>query len=278
MSGWLLVAYGFAVGVILMSFGVWLPSRAYWRRQLDDLREIHRIQSGYRTALHPDTTQPLLTDAGGAFAAAAAAYIPIYPGRGEPEPAWVAWIERGGRRVNVERRDAAHRGYRPAHGSDLVATEPRPTHPPGFEQAVWGADWTPPTPRPVWDFRWAWHERLLVPLVLGLTWLDRPRRYPWWQKLLDRAWETGMVFETSGSRVNRRMVDGLDDMLAGTVDLSVGLSVGLARLFVDLFAALAEALATLAEVSVNLVGRVWRRATRRRTPHRPKRYYPIPEA
>jgi hypothetical protein len=130
----------------------------------------------------------------------------------------------------------------------------------------------------VWDFRWAWHERLLVPLVLGLTWLDRPRRYPWWQKLLDRAWETGMVFETSGSRVNRRMVDGLDDMLAGTVDLSVGLSVGLARLFVDLFAALAEALATLAEVSVNLVGRVWRRATRRRTPHRPKRYYPIPEA
>jgi hypothetical protein len=268
----LLIAYGVAIGVILMTFGVWLPSRAHWRRQLNDLREIHRIEGGYRLVGNPEATQPLLDDARGAFAAATAAYLPVYPGRREPEPAWLAWIREGG----VEYTDG--RTYLAAHASDLIATEPGPVHPAGFEQSVWGSDYFPtttPTPRPVWDFAWAWHERLLVPLVLGLLWLDRPARYPWRQKLLDRVWETGVVFETSGARLNRRLLGGLDGALTALTVLSLALVLRL----VWLVAGLVEAVATLVEFGAGPVDWVRRRATRRRTPNvRPKRYYPIKEA
>lgn len=294
MSGGVIaVSYGFAVGVILMTFVVWLPSRAHYRRQLSDLRDIRRIEAGFRMGLNPEATVPLLDDAGGAFAAAKAAYLPIYPGRGVPDPAWLAWIEQGGQsyergagRTHVQGVAPVEVEYRPAHSSDEVAAEPGSgRQPSGFEQAVWGTDWFPrpqatpaPAATPVWGFSWAWYERLLVPLVLGLVWTDRPGRYPWWQRLADRGWETGVVFEVSALRVNRRMVAALDDLLEGMVELYAITIDLLVNLLARLVRGLVETVAILAEAIAGPVDWVRRRATRRRTPSfRPKRYYQVEE-
>lgn len=282
MSGWLLVFYGFAVAVILMTFGVWLPSRAYWRRQLDDLREIHRIEGGYRAALSPEATQPLLDDARGAFAAARAAYLAIYPGRNEPDPAWIAWIEQTGFAYTEVR------GYQPSHGSALPSPAPAPEPDPfpldrtGLPHpAIWGLACTCdqctgrlPSRAATWKLAWAWHERMLVPFVLVLAYLDRPGRYPWWQRVADRFWEAGVVFEVSGARVNQRLTDALDDLLVGAVTTTGSLVYAVGWLA----ATMAEALVSLVDAVATPINwwAQWR--ARRRVPgFRPKRYYPIKE-
>jgi hypothetical protein len=290
VNGWLLVGYGFGVGVILMTFGVWLPSRAYWRRKLDDLRDISRIERGIRVDF---TVEPVLEDARGAFAAAKAAYLPVYPGRGEPDPAWISWVEQTGF-AYIE-----NRGYRPSHGSALPSPAPAP-EPDPFpldrtsvpHPVIWGVVCACgrcmgllPSRTATWGLAWAWHEWMLVPLVLVLAFLDRPGRYPWWQRVLDRTWEAGVVLEVSGAHVNRRMVGTLDDLLAHLVAAAGNVVYAIGRLVAVLtegLAATVEVLAWMlvitAEAAVRPVGWVRRRATRRRILRfRPKRYYPVEE-
>lgn len=234
MSGWLLVGYGFTAGVLLSVFGLWLPSRAYWRQRLDELRDIRRIEGGYETV---EPTGVPLYDAAGALRQAQAAYLPVYPGRRDPHPAWLAFIHEGGRYYHGPRDQLLASEPDPSiHRPRHLTVDDEPTQP--LDAPVVLGNWDPPDERfPVWGARgryhpprgtsapfdlgaaawrpaWGWRERLLAPLALVLAASPRPRRYPWWQKAADRVWEAGVVFEVSGARVNRRILDSLDGVLA----------------------------------------------------------------
>lgn len=250
MSGWWLVAYGFALGAAFTAGAVWLPSRSYWRRQLDDLREIRRIEGGIR--FDGELTQPLLDDARGAYAAASAAYLPVYPGRGEPDPAWVAWVEQNGWEY-----DGPKDQYRAAHRSKAPASAPTPEPFPLDRSAlpVWGQD-AFPAPAVDWSMRWGPLDLPLVPLALLAGWVW-PAHYPWWQRLADRVWERLVVFELSGQQVNHAVADNVDRFASDVLEALVGWRDDLAEALDDI---------------QHEASRVW---PRRGARYRPKRFYPI---
>jgi len=249
----MLIGYGFGLGMIV-SLAFWLPSRSRWRQRLEDLRDIHRIEGGYQ--LGTAVGRVSLDDAMGAFAQARTAYLPTYPGRGlEPEPAWVAWIREGG-------RDPLQ--PRPANGPRHLSMDPEPARPDLSSFPVWGEDALAQAPpaRPTWDLDLNRRDWALVLVALLTIWVER-RGYPWWQRVLDRAWEAGVVFEVSGARFNRQVWAGLDATAQGFADVWAQFVGECRELVADLRADLTRAAG-------------WFR--RRPQPgYRPKRYYPIKE-
>lgn len=251
------VLTGFLLGVLFTLGTVYLPARSRWRTRVAEIEDIHRIEAGWARA---EAHIVDLADANGAFEEARAVYTATYPGRGrEPDPAWVTWIREGGREVDGPR-------YQPAH-ADGDATQPLvPTVQVGTVQTdhfpVWGQEWWP-TPEPVVNWlAWRWSDWLVAPVALMLT------RYRWYNRAWDRVWEAGIVFEASGQRVNRLLLDSLDQYAEA-----------LAALPADAGAALAEIYWLNVELIGGAVTRARRAFPRRRArvTYRPKRYYPIKE-
>lgn len=247
---------GFLLGVLFTIGAVWLPSRSRWRMRIAAVQDIHRIETGLALA----QVERDLDDAISALEEARAAYLPVYPGRGrEPDPAWVAWIREGGREVNRPRYQSAH--------ADGEATQPLiRTVQVGTVQTdhfpIWGQAWWP-APEPVVNWlTWRWSDWLIAPVALLLT------RYRWYNRAWDRIWEAGVVFEASGQRVNRALLDSADRYAEA-----------LAALPADAGATLAEIYWLGADLVGDAVSRVRRSFPRRRArvTHRPKRYYPIKE-
>lgn len=255
-----------AAGVMLF---VWWPTVQRYRRLLGDAREIHRIEGGF-AAVASD-----LDDYEGALAQAQAAYIAVYPGRGEePDPAWVAWLRSPVRPDLV----VAEPVYRPQHLTvddepttalaefdDLDETV-EPIRPqvlqhwdkPDDRFPVWGAP-PPKAPAPVgWVLAWSWRDWPLIPIALALALIPaRRKRYPWYQRVADRTWEAGVVFEVTGLRVNRAIITGVAWLVSRMVW------------------GLADAFVVLATGAVSVRKLVPQRPVRPRP--RPKRLYPIEE-
>lgn len=250
---------GFALGVAFTLGAVWLPSRARWRTRIAEIRDIVRIERGWTN--HTDE-QPELDDAQGAFAQARVAYLAVYPGRSEqPDPAWVAWIREGGRRVEGRHH---YLGSHVAQELQIPQIETVQVVTTDLSQfPVWGArdeDTHPPAAVSApesWALKWRQRERLLVPLALAFAVTQRRGKYPWWQKIADRVWEAGVVYEVSAQRVNGATVRGVfrfvDRMAWGLIDIWLALA-GSVVAFRRLFPA------------------------RDPSVYRPKRYYPIKEA
>lgn len=252
---------------------LWLPARARYRQAVADVRETFRIESGLR-----DTPDADLADARGAFEQASAAYLAIYPGPGEPDPAWLAFVERWG----PDRWETTPQGaavYRPQHLTvdaeatgpiepiDIPTVQPVGIRFPNANYPTWG-----PRPAPIsWALTWRGADWLYVPAALVFALIPpRKGRYPWWQKVADRVWEAGVIFEESGRRVNRRALVGLDDLLVGCVGAWEELASAAFEIWLDL---------TRPLLALRRFTRQVLLAAGRDTPaYRPKRYYPIKEA
>jgi hypothetical protein len=261
----LLIAWGFILGVLFTVAFVWLPSRSRLRQRIDELNDIRIIREGYALAAEISAD---LTDAVGARTAARRAYRAVYPGHKKAaDEAWVTWVQEGSPARYADRQAPRRRprptvqiaatapAYHPVH---LAADPDEPTtaiavapvwQPPDLSDfPQWGAP-GPPEPAP-WRLSWGLGDRLRLPLAwVFAAWDGRPRRYPWWRKLLDRAWEAGVVFEVSAERVNRKVLGWMTGVLGGLL------------------------------VVRSLPARVRRAFPRRRARVglRPKRYYPIKE-